>query len=117
MLVYLAIGVFFALSVVCFERLKKNGMRHRKKKAPSSFLTSLKAFIFFLGGAVLLWPIILCVLIWDAKLKKDGVTFGVQGGGYTREKISWREYLINTYRSLSPNGDRKKGKPRRRGAD
>jgi hypothetical protein len=92
MLVYLAIGVFFALSVVCFERLKKNGMRHHKKNAPSSFLSWLKAFIFFWGGAVLLWPNALCILIWDAILKKDGVTSGVLGGGYTREKISWRDY-------------------------
>ena len=100
---FLFCGLFVLADLVSQRRNSrpKRGSRRTKKlpkpyDSPSAVLSTILVSVF-------LWPLVLLILIWDAKARKDGAPFGLGGGGYINPKRSWRKYIADTLKGRRPD--------------
>lgn len=90
----LAVGVILTLftwyqSKRKFKGNSKKAIEKRKKYMSGSLISAIMA--------VFIWPFFLLIMWWDAKLKKDGMAFGMGGGGYIYAKRSWYQYFRDEF--------------------
>ena len=86
----LAIGMLLTLLSWIQSQRKFKG---KSKKAVEKRKKYMSGTLIGAAMAIFIWPFFLLIMWWDAKLKKDGMAFGMGGGGYIYAKRSWYQYF------------------------
>lgn len=95
LIAYGLIGSLIAVCVITFSyRIHKN-QSSRKNAKQSNFNATI--ILFYLVFCIVLWPVAFPLFFNDLRLRKNGVAYGMGGGGYIYEKRTWLQYLSDEW--------------------